>query len=170
MPRNCPDCKTPLREEEILGISLDVCPDCAGIWFDDGELLKLRELGDVELEEVEDVVVPSAPDGQHNVASNRLCPTCETAMQEFSYLYTTKVKLDSCDKCFGTWVDEGELTAMRQALEASRMHPENPQLMRSMQHQLQAVVLEDRHKQFLIRHKTVAKVLRTMTLRRPSVG
>lgn len=170
MARLCPDCKTPLSEEEILGVTLDVCPDCAGIWFEDGELLKLRELGDVELDEVEDAIVPGAPDGKHMVATARLCPTCQSAMDEFVYLYTTKVKLDSCDKCYGTWVDDGELTAMRIALEESRLQPENAQVMRMMHHQLEAIELEDKHREFLTRHQTVAKVMRALTFRRASVG
>ncbi len=170
MPRACPDCRTDLRSEEILGICLDVCPQCAGIWFDDGELLKLKELGDVAIEEVEDEIVPDKKDGAHTKASKRMCPDCGAGMEEFSYIYASQVKLDSCGNCYGTWIHEGELTAMRRALEDSRMQAENPQLMRAIEHQLVALDLEEKHKQFLDRHRTVTRVMRTFMFRRPSIS
>lgn len=167
MARSCPDCGTELRSEDILGITLDVCPDCAGIWFDDGELLKLKELGDDAIDEVEDDVVPTK--SEKGEGAKKMCPDCGTGLEEFSYLYTTTVKLDSCPTCAGTWVQDGELVAMRTALEAARTSPENPHLMRTIRHQLDVVADEAEHQGFLDRHRRIARFLRVLSMRRATL-
>lgn len=161
MARHCPDCKTLLEAEDILGIQLDVCPKCAGIWFDDGELLKLKELGDAEMAEVDDAFVPA--DGETTRGDpKRLCPDCDLALQEFAYLYTSNVKLDSCEGCHGTWVEHGELRAMQAALATARDHAVNP----AVAHQVLAIQDESAHADFLTRHRTIARALKVISLRR----
>jgi uncharacterized protein len=40
-PLNCPLCGTGLLATERLGIEIDHCPRCRGVWLDRGELDKL---------------------------------------------------------------------------------------------------------------------------------
>jgi uncharacterized protein len=40
---NCPVCSTELKIAERLGIEIDHCPKCRGIWLDRGELDKILE-------------------------------------------------------------------------------------------------------------------------------
>lgn len=164
MARSCPDCQTELHTEEVLGIALDVCPKCAGIWFDDGELLKLKELGDEAMGEAEDA---AAPEGEltERTPSRRTCPECKAQLEEFSYLYSSKVKLDTCPLCFGTWVDDGELNAMRHALSHAEL-PESPELRRGVEHQLRVAELEAEHQDFLARHRRIAQFFRTLNMTR----
>ena len=43
---NCPhNCPTPLVIAERLGIEIDYCPTCRGVWLDKGELDKVIERG-----------------------------------------------------------------------------------------------------------------------------
>ena len=37
----CPKCGAALKEERVDGITVDECPDCHGMWLDEGELQKL---------------------------------------------------------------------------------------------------------------------------------
>ena len=40
----CPACKTTtLSMSERLGVEIDFCPDCRGVWLDRGELDKILE-------------------------------------------------------------------------------------------------------------------------------
>ena len=39
----CPKCGMQLQEETLNEVAVDICPDCRGIWLDDGELAKLTE-------------------------------------------------------------------------------------------------------------------------------
>lgn len=40
---NCPNCKQQLAITERMGIEIDYCPSCRGIWLDRGELDKLLD-------------------------------------------------------------------------------------------------------------------------------
>ena len=35
---NCLECDVPMKEIQLSGVSVDVCGDCGGIWFDSGEV------------------------------------------------------------------------------------------------------------------------------------
>lgn len=41
---NCPVCSEQLREIEKMGVAVDICVGCKGIWLDRGELEKLLDL------------------------------------------------------------------------------------------------------------------------------
>jgi Zn-finger nucleic acid-binding protein len=41
---NCPVCSTLLQPTERLGVEIDVCFNCGGIWLDRGELEKITQL------------------------------------------------------------------------------------------------------------------------------
>lgn len=46
---NCPVDNTPLAMTERLGVEIDYCPSCRGVWLDRGELDKIIERGEREL-------------------------------------------------------------------------------------------------------------------------
>src|SRR5437762_2330689 len=90
MARNCPNCSAEMRIEEVYGVKLDVCPECAGIWLDSGELrtllaqdpLVLSKLEDlVELEDLTQIKIEQQPGGP----SLRHCPECDMLLQEYNY-------------------------------------------------------------------------------------
>jgi len=37
----CPVCDGTMREVNKLGVDMDICPDCKGLWLDRGELEKI---------------------------------------------------------------------------------------------------------------------------------
>lgn len=111
--RICPNCREPLQSASLNGIALDLCRKCAGIWFDAGELVKLKESSSTAWENTEDAVRPSVEAPPPNTApSGRPCPACGKAMYRYAYLYTTTVMLDGCESCGGVWVDDKELDSM----------------------------------------------------------
>ena len=42
----CPKCGATLKPETIRGLEVDKCPECLGIWLDNGELQALSKLQD----------------------------------------------------------------------------------------------------------------------------
>ncbi len=42
--RRCPRCRKGMERPLVGGISVDVCRDCRGIWFDQGELSKVTQI------------------------------------------------------------------------------------------------------------------------------
>ena len=47
--RHCPTCVKGLAELTLKGVQLDVCGNCHGVWFDHGELGKLKKKGKRDL-------------------------------------------------------------------------------------------------------------------------
>lgn len=45
---NCPVCDGKLREVQKYGVTVDICPDCKGVWLDRGELEKIIEMVSTE--------------------------------------------------------------------------------------------------------------------------
>lgn len=48
----CPNCNTSLVMSDRQGIEIDYCPDCRGVWLDRGELDKIIERSNQEIESV----------------------------------------------------------------------------------------------------------------------
>jgi Zn-finger nucleic acid-binding protein len=110
--RLCPVCQVSLVPQSHLGITIDVCPTCAGIWFDADELPRLREMDPAILPRLDHLYQPMVE--RYEGAVERLCPKCRLPMYHYNYLYTSNITLDSCDQCGGVWVDHGELVKMDQ--------------------------------------------------------
>src|SRR5688572_18927837 len=101
MSRLCPDCRIPMDDLKYRETHLDDCPQCGGIWFDDGELKKIQSMGDeLCLQSLEDKAHPA----KSIVCSERdakMCPICNERLIPYKYMYSSDVILDECDNCFG---------------------------------------------------------------------
>jgi len=121
MSRTCPDCRSALETKTLEGITIDACPSCAGIFFDEGEVCQLKAKGLQAFDAVEDAVVPSIV-VEHSSDRSRMCPSCHTGMDKFRYLYNSRLILDECERCGGIWVQDGELGKMKEVLEECLGH------------------------------------------------
>jgi len=104
----CPVCVGPYLVEfhdSARVVTLDRCPKCKGIWFDEDELNKLFESASKDLS-----ILPGAQ------KTDKQCPNCGRMLYEFQYPQTL-VKVDMCRKCDGVWLDPGELTELRRVRE-----------------------------------------------------
>src|SRR5262249_50804467 len=90
------------------GIQVDCCDECAGMWFDDGELEALPgELSEHELARQ----AVGALDGRHGLnspaprpVSYLPCPVCDQAMNRRNYQEVSGIILNRCSG-HGTWLD-----------------------------------------------------------------
>jgi len=108
----CPRDGTELEKVEILGLELDKCHKCDGIWFDRGELERIREAPQADLEEVLEVKYGDPKYKEGPVAGYMRCPRCGARLQQQRYTYLNPVKVDRCEKCLGFWLDDTELDAI----------------------------------------------------------
>lgn len=128
MSRLCPDCRQPLRSTGFLNVSLDTCPLCGGIWFDEGELVKLHSAGKtVSLRSLEDRVEPKIA-AVTDRGQDRLCPGCNLRLTPYRYLYDSDVYLDECDECLGIWMEDGELDKIAAVLDARAIDIDDDQV------------------------------------------
>ena len=108
----CPRDGTALARVELLGVELDKCHKCDGIWLDRGELDKIRE---ANLPDVEEVLEEKYGDPEYDegtVDGHMRCPRCNGRLRRQSYTFTKQIKIDSCDTCYGIWIDDRELNAI----------------------------------------------------------
>src|SRR4051812_44526144 len=118
MSRNCPVCPAEaMRMVPSGGVVIDVCPRCAGMWFDRGELelfpdrpssrvflaaartagSRCKKLGHL---------VPAAMAACAGCRSAPVaCPACRGRL---ALVPTPRCVIDVCVHCEGVWLDAGE--------------------------------------------------------------
>lgn len=107
----CPRCNVDLKPTEHGFVTLDICPDCKGAWFDKGELDRLDDSVWVDAEqEIEMREAESGHDGLD-------CPSCDTVLQAISPVDAAELIIDRCPNCEGFWLDDGELEKMRDVVD-----------------------------------------------------
>lgn len=111
----CPACHSIMEPVDYSGLHLDVCPECAGIWFDSGELLALSRASDGAMESLEAKYQPNIEVLSPEPVLKK-CPRDGWALDRHRYDYDSPVKIDSCPKCHGVFVEDQELSGIRRAI------------------------------------------------------
>ncbi len=118
----CPRCDSPLFDTAAdpsdlhleVNPHVDHCCECGGIWL---ELAALSVLVDVPLEwlrEWQARLDAAVAGNAMKAAGEALCPVCQVALDERSYAHDESICIDRCTECGGTWLDHGELIAVKQ--------------------------------------------------------
>ena len=98
-----------LAETSYVDETVDICPNCHGVYFDRGELRDLLELVndfvDVQLDEPE---IENIPATERDFQPD--CPGCGQTLEPHQ---VSQVWIDRCPDCQGIWLDQGELSALR---------------------------------------------------------
>jgi Zn-finger nucleic acid-binding protein len=102
--RECPKCESRLVERRIKDtlVTVDCCPSCRGMWFDNREIETVLKL------EARERFVPRDAE-----KSDRHCPGCNVLLYRFRYP-ETDVEIDMCEGCHGIWLDSGELRGLEE--------------------------------------------------------
>ena len=111
---NCPYCSVELRKKMLQEVEADECDQCKGIWFEQDELRKARDAADKDLCWL-DFDIWKHKDGSSLKPSKLACPLCSKALVTVDYA-GTKVEVDCCPTCKGTWLDKGEFKEIVDAL------------------------------------------------------
>jgi len=109
----CPKCrKSELIERKVkqADFTIEYCPKCKGMWFDDTEFERLLASATKKLEV-----------SSRAVKLRLACPKCRKPLYAFHYPQT-RVAIEMCKKCKGFWLDSGEfkdIRAVKESLKAS---------------------------------------------------
>ena len=110
---NCPACGHILSAHQVGDITVDICRGgCGGVWFDAHELKRVDE----SFEPADDGLldVPRDPSIMVDTTARRHCPRCDdTVMMRHFVSVRREIEIDECPRCGGTFLDHGELTAIR---------------------------------------------------------
>jgi uncharacterized protein len=104
----CPVDKNDMIVVEQDRIEIDHCLNCAGVWFDSGELdllVSFLRAGGAEISG--DTLL--TPHQAKTNESGRRCPVCRRKMEKVWLGSNTRVLIDRCPRGDGLWFDGGEL-------------------------------------------------------------
>jgi len=102
----CPKCRSDMQQIMIDDMEIDRCSSCHGLWFDDGELSKLRNKEAAAALDIGDVVTGK----KQNEIEHYRCPRCAGQMNRLVDPQQTHIWFEQCDSCRGSFFDAGELT------------------------------------------------------------
>ncbi|MEX0682962.1 MAG: zf-TFIIB domain-containing protein [Dehalococcoidia bacterium] len=105
----CPRDNTELVAEKQMGIEVDRCPSCKGLWLDHEEL-----------DQLESTVASTAEERRATIEfgerkSDLRCPVCERVMTVFNYR-AYDLELERCPDEHGFWLDAGEEGRVRDVI------------------------------------------------------
>lgn len=108
---NCPSCGEEMTKIFIpeKGINVDVCDKkCGGIFFDNQEINEFSGKND-DISEIKSLL-KNKNFLTNNENEIRICPVCGTKMVQPTI---SGVKIDTCYKCGGIFLDNGEFEKIR---------------------------------------------------------
>jgi Zn-finger nucleic acid-binding protein len=109
----CPRDGAELARLKILGLDLDKCHACDGLWCDRGELERLRDARRSNIEESIERIYGNPRVKPGKIEGFMRCPTCpQGRLQRQVYSFTQLVQTDRCETCLGVWLDDRELDAI----------------------------------------------------------
>ncbi len=83
----CIHCNEEMFSKDVMGVKVDLCPNCAGLWLNSHELKNLTEY-------------------ELNAGRVLCCMKCDKPMQT---KLVRGVEIDICPDCSSVWLDGGEL-------------------------------------------------------------
>ncbi len=102
----CPGCGAVLIAIEFMGVELDYCPQCGGVWLDKGEFADILDMAEVASGGLTEALynAPSLSPGKGK------CPRCGRPLG-LVQLETAQspIALDRCPDHHGLWLDRGEM-------------------------------------------------------------
>jgi Zn-finger nucleic acid-binding protein len=107
----CPRCAAKIVEVVYLGVKVDKCEKCSGVWFDEGELLQAIRSPHLHVTKEQIQAAQArrkAGVPEQEIRSKEHCPKCNALMSPVNYDYASGVVIDSCPKGHGVWLDSEE--------------------------------------------------------------
>lgn len=104
--KTCPQCNLRLPQALLIGVEVDYCPSCYGLWFEENELEWAKDEKDRNLRWLDIDLWKDAARFQLT-RGRKVCPVEHLPLYEVRY-GDSDVKIDACSVCHGIWLDRGE--------------------------------------------------------------
>jgi len=104
---DCPICENQKLEKiAFLNQEIDECPNCLGLWFDQDELRKTKDIKDHGINWIDIDLWDNHEKFKVNKGL-KSCVKCSVPLHQINY-GNSKIIVDVCNLCQGTWLDRGE--------------------------------------------------------------
>jgi len=114
--RACPRDGNPLAARNSHGVEIDVCPECDGVWFDEGELETLSPGGGDGRPLAESVLLAGLRETRNIVPrafAVRRCPACTgDLVPRYFRRGRSRFAVSLCTRCRGVWLDRAMMRRM----------------------------------------------------------
>ncbi|MBW1878780.1 MAG: zf-TFIIB domain-containing protein [Deltaproteobacteria bacterium] len=112
----CPRDGVTLAKEIVEGeVEVDICPACAGVWLEPGELQAIEEAHAEQVERIpprHDAMTAALEAARGKSVPLGNCPVCGKTMVREEYGLASLVMVDRCEEGHGVWLDKGELESI----------------------------------------------------------
>jgi Zn-finger nucleic acid-binding protein len=115
----CPTCRAVMIVVEQDKVEVDHCINCAGVWFDSGELVLMLERLGLDSHALSLAGAADLPEAK-SAEKKRRCPVCGRKMKKALIGREPAILIDVCPKGDGLWFDGGEV---RQTIEQCAPKP-----------------------------------------------
>ncbi len=109
---SCPRCQVALKKTPLGRI----CPQCDGVMLSFAQLERVLKLTTGRLVNSPLGATLQPDHTEEDREQDCMCPDCGKRMRRFPYMQHSEVIVDVC-RDHGMWLDDGELTEIRQYLE-----------------------------------------------------
>lgn len=100
----CPKCRADMEQIDVDGVEIDRCSSCQGLWFDPGEMERLRNSKAAKTIDIGD---PASGELQ-NAIDRYACPRCGGPMIRMVDPRQSHIWYEQCGSCHGSYFDAGE--------------------------------------------------------------
>jgi len=116
----CPVCQIEMQATAVDTASVDECPQCKGLWFEDQELRLAKDHHDKDLVWM-DFTFWKHPERFKTESRHLKCPSGHGELVAVQY-GSTEVSVDLCQTCRGVWLDKGEFQRIIDSLISEVTH------------------------------------------------
>ena len=106
---NCPKCNAPMEQATFETVTIDRCTQCHGLWFDEGELARLKKLPQSQSLDIGNPAVGH----KHNAIEDITCPRCQVPMKKTADIEQHHIWFETCPTCKGSFFDAGEFKDLK---------------------------------------------------------
>ncbi len=100
---DCPNDGSRLQRRTVSGVTIDVCDQCGGGFFDRGEIESLMEAG-MDESSFSSMPTPTS----FSATTTNVCPRCSGSIRKVSKSTGSKdVDIYACQSCGGVWLNKG---------------------------------------------------------------
>jgi Zn-finger nucleic acid-binding protein len=143
-------------DEIVDGVTVNACPNCAGVWVHPEAITEILQKDPVGLLELEAMNVSKMQEKKigHTLLN---CPDDSMTLQEYHYCYNSPIIIKVCTDCGGFWIEDGQLKKMQDWInEAQGPVTEHEKA------QLAVAEFTLEHENFMIRQENIRQVCKRL--------